>query len=65
MPEYDVLVVGGSVIYLRVRLAASKASPEALRLDHVNIQFSCNSEGTLALRRLKDSRISRTVPRST
>jgi hypothetical protein len=65
MPEYDVLVVGGSVIDLRATLAASKAPCEALRLDHVNIQFACDSEGTLALRRLKDSRISRTVPRST
>ena len=65
MPEYDVPVVGGSVIGSCATLAASQASAEALRLDHVSISFSCNSEGTLALRRLKGSRISRTVPRLT
>jgi hypothetical protein len=65
MPEYDALVVGSGVIPLRATLAASQASAEALRLDHVSSPFCCNSEGMLALRRLKGSRISRTVPRLT
>ena len=37
MPEYDVLVVGGSVIGLCATLAAGEAPCEALRLDHVGI----------------------------
>jgi len=37
MPEYDVLVVGGSVIGLCATLAASEAPREASRFDHVGI----------------------------
>jgi len=62
MPEDDVLVVGGSVIGLRATLAANEAPHEASRLGHVRPPFSCKSEGTLALRRLKGG-TSRAVPR--
>jgi len=41
MPEYDVLVVGGSVIGLRATLAASEAPHEASRLGHARPPFSC------------------------